>query len=510
MQRSGRWVELQLPAMEYLRPMAHYALRAGLAGMVLLGGLAGNSIAQVTWQRAYGGQGMQEGHGIRQVADGGFIVVGSTGSAGQGPGEVYLLKLDSMGLREWSQAYAGAGVRQGWAVRQMPDEGYVVAGFEDAGEGRGYDGLLMRMDATGHLMWQRNIGTPDWDFFYDLEVAEDGFVLAGATYGSGVGAQAWVVRTGWTGDVMWEQYIGTGEGTEARCLRRTVDGGLVVAGSLAVGGGLRNAFVAKLAANGPLDWLTPIPEPGGNAGYSVVETGDGGYALGGYTVLPDRRVMLLAKADAGGALQWINHVEGGTGNWEGRSIRVDHGGGLVLSGITTSYGNGAEDFYMARTDALGNWVSGPSFGTFAMDQCWDMDMTADGGYVMAGTTWGAGINISSVYVVKNAGGIIPQPLVAELDPLVVQAVGGGSGIHAFPNPAHPGGVLHIDLAVQGQGYWTATLYDSSGRQVAGAPFGGQRPGLLLLPIALRPGLYELRVKTQAGAAWSTALAIMQE
>lgn len=478
--------------------------------MVLLGGLAGHGIAQVTWQRAYGGHGMQEGHGIRQVADGGFIVVGSTGSVGQGPGEVYVLKLDSMGLREWSQAYAGAGVRQGWAVRQMADESYVVAGFEDAGEGRGYDGLLMRIDNAGQLIWQRNIGTPDWDFLYDAEVMDDGFVLAGATYGSGIGAQAWVVRTNWAGDVLWEQYMGMGEGTEARCLRRTTDGGLVVAGSLGAGGGVRTAFIAKLSANGPLEWVTPIPESGGNAGYSVVETGDGGYALGGYSVLPGRTVMLLAKADAGGALQWINHVEGGTGNWEGRSIRVDHGGGLVLSGITTSYGNGGEDFYMARTDALGNWVSGPSFGTPAMDQCWDMDMTADGGYVMAGTTWGAGINISSVYVVKNAGGIIAQPLVAELDPLVVQAVGGGSGIRAFPNPAHPGGVLQIDLAVQRQGNWTASLYDASGRQVASLAVGSRPPAQMLLPAPLQPGCYVLQVKSDNGWALSTIVAIVQE
>ena len=472
--------------------------------------LLSEGVAQATWQRAYGGYGISEGHGVRETPDHGFIVVGCTGSFGNGSSDIYILKLDSLGERQWSRAIGGASIDQGWAVRNLPDGGYVIAGYTDAGAGRGFDGIVVKLNALGEPQWQHTYGLDGWDFLYDLEVLDDGFVVVGGTYRGGAsGEQAWVMKLDDNGGVLWESILGNEDGTEARSVIHASDDSLVVAGSWGLPDGSRDAFVAKYDLAGNVLWNSQVSEVGDNVCYSVVETTDGGYALGGFSTQPTRRVMMLAKVNAGGAFQWINHIDGGTGAWEGRAIREDYGGGLVLSGITTSYGAGEEDFYMARTDALGNWQSGPNFGTAYGDQCWGMDMVSDGGYVMVGSTPGAGINVGSVYVVKNAGDVISSPLVVDFDPLGVQETSPSSALHLAPNPATPGSTVSMGPSWALIKGWHAELFDLVGNSVARFQGGGQNTVEFQMP-KLAAGSYIVRVLTANAEILSARFVIKAE
>lgn len=466
--------------------------------------------AQVTWQRAYGGQGISEGHGIRETVDHGFIVVGSTGSFGSGASDIYVLKLDNMGALQWSKTLGGPSIDQGWAIRPLVDGGYVLAGYTDAGTGRGFDGVVMRLDGTGEPLWEQAFGTEGWDFLYDVEVLPDGFVAVGGTYRAGeAGEQAWVVRLDAEGTLLWERMLGDEDATEARSVRRVAGDSLVIAGSWGLPDGSRDAFLAKFDPDGNQLWSTLLTEAGDNAGYSVVELSDGSYALGGFSTLVAGRSMLLAKVAMTGGLQWINHIDGGTGVWEGRAVREDYGGGLVLAGMTTSYGNGAEDLYMARTDAQGYWVSGPSFGTAATEQCWDMDLVADGGYVLVGTTQGAEMNFSSVYVVKNAGGIIGDPLIEVSDPLAVPGIDAVEPWTVSPNPVVPGDCLRIGPSREFLRGWYAEVIDMRGSVVAKSSGQGQPTAHMAVP-QLRGGTYVLRLLLADGGIRSMRLMVEPE
>lgn len=466
--------------------------------------------AQVTWQRAYGGEGISEGRCIRETDDNGFIVVGSTGSFGNGASDSYLLKLNSLGERQWSKVFGGPSNDQGWAVRPLEDGGYILAGYTDAGTGHGFDGLVIRLDAGGEQVWQHTYGTEGWDFLYDVEVLPDGFVASGGTYRSGAaGEQAWVIRMNDEGTLLWERMLGDAEGTEARSIVRAEGDSLVIGGSWGLADGTRDVFVAKFDLDGNELWTTVVSEEGDNAGYSLVRQTDGNYVVGGFSTAANGRVMLLAKVASHGGLQWINHIEGGSGVWEGRSIREDYGGGLVLSGITTSYGNGAEDFYMARTDALGYWTSGPSFGTASSDQCWGMDLVSDGGYVMVGTTGGAEMNISSVYVVKNAGGIITDPLVEEFDPLEVPVIADLGPVVMVPNPAAPGSLVEIGPSSAFRRGWHAEIFDMQGATVATFNGLGRTSAQIRVPHVMA-GAYVVRIIDANGNISSARLVVKPE
>ena len=65
-----------------------------------------------------------------------------------------------------------------------------------------------------------------------------------------------------------------------------------------------------------------------------------------------------------------------------------------------------KDIYQLFADDLGNYISGPTFGTAGDEEAWDMDLTNDGGYVMTGTAIGPGPGYSAVYVIKSNGSVV--------------------------------------------------------------------------------------------------------
>lgn len=464
--------------------------------------------SQTTWQSTYGGYGLDEGHGVRETSDHGFIVVGSTGSFGAGSSDVYVLKLDSAGNREWSVAIGGPTVDQGWSIRQLDDGGYIVAGFTLGCTGGSYDGLMIRLDGSGEVLWQKTHGGAGWDFFYDVEVLSDGFALAGTTEVNG-DAQGWLVRTDLDGNIVWERNFGDGGTDEARCVRLTTDGGLVVAGTWTYTDGTSDAAIIKYGDDGDQEWSATLGGDSIEVGYSVVETSDGGYAVGGYTTsFSSNRAMLLAKVDMNGDFLWINQVAGGQGEWEGRSIRENYDGGLVLAGYTSSYGAGGYDFYMAQTDLNGSWISGPNFGGSGNELCWGMDLVSDGGYVLVGTTDGLGPGITAVYVVKNAGDVITDPFNIEFDPLVVREAVGYAPLTLSPNPVRPNGFLELGTAEFLRNGWNAELLDLNGGLVG---VGQGRPGHRVLSVpGLSSGAYILRLTNPDGQMTSSKFIVQPE
>ncbi len=464
--------------------------------------------SQTTWQKTYGAFGIDEGHGIRETSDHGFIVVGSTGSFGAGSSDVYVLKLDSAGSRTWSVAIGGPSVDQGWSIRQLGDGGFIVAGFTQGDPGNGYDGLLIRLDGSGGVLWQKSIGGPGWNFFYDVEDLNDGFALAGTTQVDG-NAQGWLVRTDLSGNVLWEHDFGGDGDDEARSVRLTTDGGFVVAGTWALPDSTSDALIIKFDAAGVEEWSSTLGGEGVEVGYSIVETSDGGYVVGGSTTsFSPTRGMLLGKVDASGNFLWTNQVSGGTGDWDGRSVRENYDGGLVLAGITSSFGAGGYDYYMAQTDPDGYWISGPNFGTAGDEQCWGMDLVSDGGYILVGTTDGIGPGSSAVYVVKNAGDVITDPLVTDFDPLVVGDEVSDDRIIIFPNPVISGGTMNLAPAKILNNGWEVEILDLKGSLVGNAK---GRPGDRLMSVPTLPsGTYVLRFSTPSIRILSSPIIVQAE
>jgi len=185
-------------------------------------------------------------------------------------------------------------------------------------------------------------------------------------------------------------------------LIQTSDGGYAIAGyTESFGAGEKDVYVVKLDANGNLQWTKTIGGPESEEGNSLIQTSDGGYAIAGYTTSfgAGEWDVYVVKLDANGNLQWTKTI-GGKGWDVGISLIQTSDGGYAITGLTQSFGAGGADVYVVKLDASGNLQWTKTFGGKNDDGGISLVQTSDGDYAIAGSTRSFGAGEADVYVVK--------------------------------------------------------------------------------------------------------------
>jgi len=94
-------------------------------------------------------------------------------------------------------------------------------------------------------------------------------------------------------------------------LIQTSDGGYAIAGTTSsFGAGEADVYVVKLDANGNLQWTKTIGGESDDRGFSLIQTSDGGYAIAGATNSFSAGGVYVVKLDANGNLQWTKTIGG--------------------------------------------------------------------------------------------------------------------------------------------------------------------------------------------------------
>ncbi len=349
--------------------------------LLLVSGLLHAQAPPILWQNTIGGDEYDELQSAVQTADGGYLLGGSSNSNEGGDktedriedDDYWIVRLDNLGNILWDETIGSTGRDELYVVEQLEDGGFILGGESESNAG--YDKSenkigkadlwIVRIDGEGNIIWENTIGGTNDDFFSGLRKTDDGgFIIASTSFSNASGDKSedrisdydyWVVKISSLGEPEWDRTIG---GMSA-------------------------------------DWLS-----------EVVQTTDGGYILGGKSTSeigvhktentigpfynPD---FWMVKLDAVGNIIWDNTI-GGTFYDVVTDVIPSPDNGCIVVGYSDSNASpdksednkGETDYWIVALDENGNilWdkVVGGSEGEYPNR----INVDADGNYLIIGTS----------------------------------------------------------------------------------------------------------------------------
>jgi hypothetical protein len=292
----------------------------------------------VEWERSYGGYADDSANSVARSSDGGYVLVGYTKSFGAGNSDIMMIKTDASGQQEWFATFGGARDDIGESVQMTAGGGFIIAGGSRSFDPMGsYDFYLIATDPSGGMIWNKTYGGNDFDY--------------------------------------------------ATSVQQTSDGGFIMAGGTGIFlSFVKDILLVKADPQGNAQWSKTYGASGPENAYSVVQTSDGGYLIGGSTrSYGSSEEAFLVKTDAAGELEWQNYFGGASDESASSAIQTSDGNYLLV-GYTKSHGAGLTDVYLVQVDRSGNMEAMAAFGGMNDDFGYDIIQLQDGSCVIAGST----------------------------------------------------------------------------------------------------------------------------
>lgn len=191
----------------------------------------------IQWQKAIGGDGSEAVSSLEPTSDGGYILgVQSDSNASadksensKGGRDFWIVKLNADGTIAWENTIGGSEDESLPKVLQTLDGGYFVGGSspsnisgdktENSVGNRDY--WVLKLDASGTIVWQNTIGGDNLDSLNDILLLDDGGYILGGTSDSNASGDKtennngssdyWIVKLDADGNLLWENTIGGSE-----------------------------------------------------------------------------------------------------------------------------------------------------------------------------------------------------------------------------------------------------------------------------------------------------------
>lgn len=312
----------------------------------------------IEWERSFGGTNYESARDVVQTTDGGYIVAGETNSTDGGvvagfggTKDIWILKLDATGTLLWQKRYGGSGLDIANHIHLLNDGTFLLTASSSSNDGNitgnhgtaGYtDGVLMKLDASGNLLWSRCYGGSKNEELLDIEIINGRTYIAGyanSTDGDIPPQQknydVWLLALDANGNKVFSKVYGGSQNDVAYSMTRGNNGSLTLAGyttsndgDVSGAKGSQDYWIINInPATGNLNWQKVMGGTDAEYANSVITDADGGYIVGGISYSDDGDVTdplgegdyWVVKLSAAGNVVWKQNIGGG-GNDHLRSV----------------------------------------------------------------------------------------------------------------------------------------------------------------------------------------------
>lgn len=400
----------------------------------------------IEWQTLIGGSSHDLFRKLVLTNDNGFLLAGQSSSnisgdktenSFNGP-DYWVVKLDGNRNVQWQKTLGSYsfsdfdGQEYLNSAIQTSDSGYLIGGWSSGSMSgnktevsRGlFDYWIVKLDQNGSIDWQKAYGGTGADLLYIFSQAADGgYILAGTSDSSISGEKSensrgmtdgWIIKTDGSGNIEWQKTIGGSAGDFITAVVQTPDGGFLIGGysNSPISGekaepsfGGTDYWILRLNNVGDIIWQRTIGGSGFDRLYSIIETADNGYLIGGESDSPASGLKTensrggndfwILKLDSGGAIEW-QKTYGGSGN-DGvgsYSLAASLDGYIIvggsdsnISGDKTEDSRGGDDAWIVRLTQTGEILWQKTIGGSLNDGDNNVLPTIDGGFLLGGGTY---------------------------------------------------------------------------------------------------------------------------
>lgn len=249
----------------------------------------------------------------------------------------------------------GSGSGYYYSVVEL--DGYLyAAGYQNSQAQGYYDGLLVKYDTDGNLIWQRDLGEVKYDFINALTTDGSFIYAAGTHYAQGQNtSDALIVKYDTNGNLVWQYCVGSSGNEEFNAI--VSDGTYLYAAGRqdAQSEGSWDAFIVKCDASGNLIWQRSLGGSSTDIFYALTLNGTFIYAAGVQASQGQGNYdALIAKYDTDGNLIWQRGLGTSVDEYF-YSIATDETY-VYAAGYRYTYGQGSNDAILVKYDTNGNLI----------------------------------------------------------------------------------------------------------------------------------------------------------
>lgn len=375
----------------------------------------------VIWKKNFGGgTGSDYFQKVAEFGDS-YVSVGYSSSTStvfldkyKGETDAIIFRYDLSGNIIWNKNYGGTGTDYFYDVLTGEDEIIAVGSSNSVnndltGLNKGnYDAIIVKYDKDGNIIWKKNFGGTNSDYFYGITITSDGYVVVGrsiSTDGDLIGLNkggydAIVVKYDKDGNVIWSKTFGGSLDDLFQNIYLTSNGYLVAVGySPSINGDLEglnlggiDANIVKMNTDGEIVWKKNYGGSGSDYFRDVV-TLSGIYYVVGYSASTDGNLAGLSKGGTDaiilsltkeGEIIW-NKNYGGSSTDIFYDIAIKNeqlyvvGSSLSTNGdLSTVTRKGATDATLVQFDLDGQILQKINFGGSGDDVSYGLASVRDG------------------------------------------------------------------------------------------------------------------------------------
>jgi hypothetical protein len=243
---------------------------------------------------------------INKTKDGNYIVATTTYDSLNNP-QMCVLKIDNQGSIIWSAKYLTEGTGLIYCIKEVADNGFILCGSTTNLSTNNSYALAIKINAVGNLTWCTKNSVPNSTsaaFYSVAELPGQGYAFAGYSNNSAI-----IIKTDLTGALLWGKSFFTVSRNYISSIIFTTDHSLVITGWYQPASNAYSSFfISKLTTGGDFVWtkyLSAPPPYFGSYGADLKERGNHYYFIG-YLSSP-LPAQMLGKINALGEVVWCKY-----------------------------------------------------------------------------------------------------------------------------------------------------------------------------------------------------------